>query len=79
MFSKSNIIKATLIGFSQVVVLVIIFCYCHSYIKQIIAENQTKKAAELSPVKNDVGLTKNRLAMQVKESKPEPVIVAGYI
>jgi hypothetical protein len=77
-FSKSNIIKAALIGFSQVVVLVILFVYCHSYIKQVIAENQARKAAELSPVKNDVGLTKIDWA-QVKGSKPEHITGGLYL
>jgi len=77
-FSKSNIIKGAVIGLLQFVFLLILFIYCDSYIKQIIAENQQKKEAELSPVKNDVGLTKVDWA-QVKESKPEHVIGGVYL
>ena len=78
MFSKPTIIKGALIGLSQAVVLTILFIYCHNYIKQIIAENQQRKEAELSPVKNDVGLTKIDWA-QVKQSKPEHVTSGIYL
>jgi len=78
MFSKPNIAKAAAMGFFQVVCLTILFFYCDGYIRQIIAENQEKKEAELSPVKNDIGLTKMDWA-QVKESKPEKIIGGVYL
>lgn len=78
MFSKSNLITAALIGLFQLVCLTVLFIYCDSYIKQIIAENREKKEAELSPVKNDVGLTKIDWA-QVKEAKPEHVTAGIYL
>jgi hypothetical protein len=78
MFSKPNIVKAAVIGLFQIVCLVVLFVYCQNYIKQIIAENREKKEAELSPVKDDIGLTKIDWA-QVKESKPEHVIGGVYL
>jgi hypothetical protein len=77
-FTKSNLIKASLIGLFQIVCLTILFACCHSYIKEIISENLIKREADLSPVKNDVGLTKIDWA-QVKESKPEHVIGGVYL
>ena len=35
-FSKTNVLKASLIGLVQVVILSAIYIYCHSYIKQVI-------------------------------------------
>ncbi len=65
-------------GLFQFIFLTILFIYCHSYIKEIISENQIKKEADLNPVKNDVGLTKVDWA-QVKESKPQHIIGGIYL
>jgi hypothetical protein len=78
MFSKPNIVKAACMGLFQFVCLTVLFVYCDSYIREIIAENQEKKEAELSPLKNDIGLTKIDWA-QVKESKPEKVTAGVYL
>src|ERR1700735_2148481 len=78
MFSKPNIVKAACMGLFQFVCLTVLFVYCDSYIREIIAENQEKKEAELSPLKNDIGLTKIDWA-QVKESKPEKVTAGLYL
>jgi hypothetical protein len=71
-FSRSNIIKATLIGFGQIVLLGAIFIYCHNYIKRIIVDNQQKNEATLNPFKSDMDLTGIDWA-QVKRSVPQKV------
>lgn len=78
MFSKSNIRKASLIGLGQFVLLSAIFIYCHSYIKQIIVDNQKKNETELNPLKNDFGLTKVDWA-QVKKATPQKVTAGIYL
>jgi hypothetical protein len=77
-FSKSNILKATLIGLVQIVLLGALFIYCHNYIREVIVDNQNKNEAILSPVKDDIGLTKIDW-IQVKKSAPQKVTAGIYL
>jgi hypothetical protein len=76
--SRSNIQNAVLIGFGQAVLLSILFIYCHNYIKQVIVDNQQKNGAILSPVTDDLGLTKIDWT-QVKNSAPQKVTAGIYL
>jgi hypothetical protein len=77
-FSKSNIIKATVIAVVQMAILIFLFMYCHHYVKQVIFENHEKTAAYLNPMVNDMHLTGVDW-QTVNKSKPEHVTAGIYL
>src|SRR6201996_4580884 len=78
MFSKRNIYRAALIGLAQLIFLTAIFISCYNRIRNMLADNRLEEQAELSPVKDDIGLTKIDW-VQVKKARPETIRAGVYL